>query len=448
VRRVLALCLLLGVSVARADELAPPTLEQRVLALRSESAESRRASLLALLETDASSLDYVQAYLRGLEKPAHLLEKLAVIRAEDAKDLPSALIGALAQDRSPAMVQAVALSALLRALERQHSIDASALIVSELFAVAPVVFRGEAPRTRKRLGKLLAPGWIKARASEDPALQKLAKDGLHALGFSTPQRLYGDPSDPELTAAILRAAGDALAADALPWLVAYLDDPRPNVRAEARRATAQFAGKAADLLRVRLTELSHEAPDPGLSAAELLSQLVEREQSVRTEPAREALAQAERLLTKKVELDRAAGLLDHALTVGVPSADAARLARAYLALGAQRDQQNKRGDALLAFRRALRADPEGTHAKQAQARVLYLEAEERLAAGIADTHALRTSLVLDDKQPAAKLLAERLERARQRNPIELRTWLGYAAGALLVLAAFLTLRVRSRVSPA
>ncbi|HEX5658663.1 MAG TPA: hypothetical protein VFX59_15785, partial [Polyangiales bacterium] len=187
-KRALALCLLLSVGSARADD-APPTLDQRVLALRSESAESRRASLLALLETDSASLDAVQAYVRGLGKPTGLLEKLALIRADDAKDLPSALLHALDRDRSPAMVQAVALSALLRALERQHSIEASALIVSELFAVSPVVFRGEAPRTRKRLGKLLAPGWIKARASEDPALQKLAKDGLRALGFSTPQRL-------------------------------------------------------------------------------------------------------------------------------------------------------------------------------------------------------------------------------------------------------------------
>lgn len=325
--RWLALGLLLAVSVARAED-APPTLEQRVLALRSESAESRRTSLIALLETDGGSLDAVQAYLRGLGKPSGLLEKLSVIRAEDAKDLPSALLGALDQDRSPAMVQAVALSALLRALERQHSIDASALIVSELFAVAPAVFRGEAPRTRKRLGKLLAPGWVRARASEDPALQKLAKDGLHALGFSTPQRLYGDPSDPELTAAILRAAGDALAADALPWLVAYLDDPRANVRIEARRATAQFEGKAADLLRVRLTELTREAPDPHLSAAELLSQIVAHEERVRTEPARAALAEAERLLSKRVQLERASSLLDQAMSVGVPEADAVRLARA------------------------------------------------------------------------------------------------------------------------
>jgi hypothetical protein len=445
VRRVLALCLVLGAGTAHADDVAPPTLDQRVLALRSESPESRRASLLALLETDGASLDAVEAYLRGLGKPTGLLEKLAVIRAEQAKDLPGALIGALDQDRSPAMVQAVALSALLRALERQHSIDASALIVSELFAVAPQVFRGEAPRTRKRLGKLLAPGWIKARASEDAQLQKLARDGLAALGFSTPQRLYGDPSDPELTAAILRAAGEALAVDALPWLVAYLDDPRANVRTEARRATAQFEGKAADLLRVRLTELSHESPDPKLSAAELLSRIVEHEERVRTSPARDALAQAERLLAKKTELDQATTFLDRALAIGVPDADAPRLARAYLALGAQRDQKDERVHALTAFRRALRADPEGPHAKQARARVLYLEAEARLADGIADTHALRTAVALDGQQPAARTLAERLERARDRSAFELRKYLGYGAAALLLVAAFLTLRVRKRV---
>ncbi|HEX5656000.1 MAG TPA: hypothetical protein VFX59_02345, partial [Polyangiales bacterium] len=260
-------------------------------------------------------------------------------------------------------------------------------------------------------------------------------------GFSTPQRLYGDPSDPELTAAILRAAGEALSADALPWLVAYLDDPRADVRTEARRATAQFEGKAADLLRTRLTELTH-APDPHMSAAELLSQIVAHEERVRTEPARNALAEAERLLHEKIELPRADVLLDRALALGVPDPDAARLSRAYLALGAQRDQQNLRVPALTAFRRALRADPRGPHAKQAEARVLYLEAEDRLADGIADTHALRTSVELDAAQPTAKLLIERLERARDDKKIALRTWLGYAAAALLIIAAVLTLRVR------
>jgi hypothetical protein len=442
VRRGLALWWLLSAGTAYADNAALSALEKRVAGLQDDSAELRRASLIGLLETDGASLGAVQAYLRGLHKPDGLLEKLSAIRGEDSKELTPALLAALERDRSAPMVQAVTLSALLRALERQHSIDASAVIASELFAIAPAVFRGEAPRTRKRLGKLLAPGWIQARASEDPALQKLAKDSLHALGFSTPQRLYGDTSDPELTAAILTAAGDALASDALPWLVAYLDDPRPNVRAAARRATAQFEGKAADLLRVRLAELTHQAADPSWSAAELLSRIVEREESVRTSPARDALVQAERLLARKSSLDEATVLLDRALSSGVPASDAPRLARAYLALAAQRDERNERVPALVAFRRALRSDPQGPHAKQARARVLYLEAEDRMAEGIADTHALRTAVSLDPAQPAAKTLADQLERARDRNALELRKWLGYGAAALLLLASLLTLRTR------
>ncbi|HEY6879778.1 MAG TPA: hypothetical protein VI299_17240 [Polyangiales bacterium] len=443
-RRVLALALLLWTATGHADHAALSTLEQRIAGLKEENADVRRASVMGLLDTDRSSLGAVQTYLRGLTKQSGLLEKLTTIRSGEAKELSSALLDALTRDRSEAMQEAVTLSALLRALERQHSIDASTVIVNELFAVAPAVFRSEAQRTRKRLGRMLAPGLIQARASDDPALHKLAREGLNALGLSTPQRLYGDASDPELTAAILTAAGDALAADALPWLVAYLDDPRASVRAAARRATAQFEGKAADLLRVRLAELTGQAPDPRWSAAELLSRVTEHDENTRTAPAREALAQAERLLSVRSDLERATQLLDRALSVGVAAADAPRLARAYLALGAQLDQRNQRDSALDAFRRALRSDPRGPHEKQAQARVLYLEAEDRLGEGIADTHALRTAVALDPKQPAAQALAERLERARDGSVFALRRWLGYAAGILLVAAAFLTLRSRKR----
>jgi tetratricopeptide (TPR) repeat protein len=436
--------------LARAEppaNLALAALEKQVASLQDPSADVRRNALSGLLQADGRGLPAVQAYLRGLPKPdpSELLEKLTQIRAGgqgEASDLTHALLTALDRDHGPQMANAAALSALLRALERQHSIDASAVIASELFAQAPGVFRGEAVRTRKRLGKLLAPGWIQARASDDVALQKLAKDGLAALNLATPQRLYGDASDPELTAALLTAAGDALASDALPWLVAYLDDPRANVRAAARRATAQFESKASELLRVRLAELTRVAPDPHWPAAELLSRVVEQEEAARTAPAREALAQAERMLSARAELAQASGLLDRALSTGVPAADRVRLARTYLALGAQLDQLNQRAEALTAFRRALRSDPTGPHAKQAQARVLYLEAEERLREGVADTQTLEASLALDPKHPGARALAKELERARDRDAVELRKWLGYAGAALLLLASLLTLRTR------
>ncbi|MDB4972302.1 MAG: hypothetical protein JWN48_643 [Myxococcaceae bacterium] len=422
------------------------------------SAERRQAALSELLALGDDDLAGIRARLHALSAGkldlAAAVGKLPTLRrtrAVEVKATPEdqavGLAAALEQDRAAPMLAAVELYALLRALETQRSIAASEVIVNDLFALEPRLFRGELARDRKRLGKLLVPGLLRARAQGGPALQKLARDGLAALGLSAEPALFAQ-ADPELLAAIVRVLSELGAGaglhDALPWIVSLLDDSRPVVRAAARRAAQAHADEALDLLRQRMTDLVGEEPDPTWDALHLLERLEQQTDAARDRAAVQALAKAQPAL-RTSDLGAVERQLELSLAAGGSPAVQALAAATYLELADKYDQRDDMERALITNRRALRlARADSAEAKQARARVLYLEAEQRAGRGIADLASLQTAAQLEPGRPAAWTLLQELRGTRIEREHALRKWLGLAAAGLLAIAAMLLLYIRAQ----
>ncbi|MEY4510811.1 MAG: hypothetical protein RLZZ450_2933, partial [Pseudomonadota bacterium] len=308
------------VATGTANELVPTYAE--LLAMRrglgSEQPDVRESSLTALMELGGEALPVIRERLRAIASelaPKTLGEALQTLRKQaggPANDLASGIPRTLDNDRAPPTLLACELVALLRALEAQHSLAATQLIVSELFALEPKLFRPEAVRERKRLGKLLIPAYLRHRGDPRPALQKLAKESLSALGTATDERLFSQPEG-DLQAACIVAAGDAYSAGAshaspaqatsahadgsrdrssTRWVVALLDDTRPDVREAARRTTRLFGDAADEPLRERSLDVLGAPADPTWTTARALDQLIANFDEERTQRASAAVVSA------------------------------------------------------------------------------------------------------------------------------------------------------------
>lgn len=448
------------------ETAAGPTLAQ-LTALRGQlgSANSarRETALLTLLELEDNALPAVRARLSLLAghygDGKAVASKLPALRRmrdltprASAQDQAAALRAALEHDPSNAMQTAVELFAILRALERQRSLTASDVLVNQLVALDPPLFRSELAGANKRLGKRLVPGYLRAaRDSTDPVLHKLAREGLASFNVATEAQLFG-LREPDLLGAVIDVMAAAPRSDDLSWLVASLDDPRPVVRAAARRATRLRTAAAVDLLRARMADLIGEEPDPTWQPDYLLEQLVQRMDAAHEPADIQALAQAREALSRD-DLPAAERALDLALHDTSPSSRALA-AKGYLALAEIYERVNRPEQALRAYRRAYRLQPDDAASGEAHdaalerrdianARVLYLEAEQRAAQGIADLQGLRRAARLEPTHPAAAQLLSELSGTRIDRDQDLRRQLGLVAAALLAVAALLVLWIRA-----
>jgi len=191
-------------------------------------------------------------------------------------------------------------------------------------------------------------------------------------------------------------------------------------------------------LRERTLDLTGSAPEPSAASAQLLSKLLEHVDAARMQGTSSPLQAALSALAKG-DLALTEQQLDRALAEPPPEPLIPRIARAYSELAQKLDAANLPTRALLAARRALRLDPSS---QAARARVLYLEAEQRLAGGVADLQALTTASALDPTHPSARPLLEELRGERIKSAQARRRQLGFVAAALVALAACFVLYLR------
>lgn len=450
-RALLCLALLLGPTsavdaqtAAGAPPIAPSAAHLRgsAEALAGDDFKARHRALLQLLTLGRGALPAIRGRLTQLRSlgvdGTKLAPKLIVTRRIHAdtrtSELAAALNAALQRDRSLAMVQAVELTALVHALSVQHTIEAADVLVGQLFALAPAQLRAEATRARKRLGGLLMPAYLRHAGRGQPAMQRLCRAALGALGASTPRQAF-ERADAALLPSLLGVYRLLRTPEALPWIATYVGDPRLAVHEAAVEAARAYGQAALPFLRQRTLQLTGSAPGADADAAAILHALAARN----AEPRTQLLAKVEALL-KDEKLFDATHQLDRLIEPGIDRSLAPRAATTYVALATKQEAAGKQEDALRSYRRATRLAPDDEAGRAARARALHLETQLRLGGGIADVHSLEEAVSLDPTlTQAADLLAEvrgdlvAEDRARRRVA-------GLLAAAMLAISATLLLR--------
>lgn len=424
--------------------ISPERLSHWSAMLRDDRPERRRAALDRLRSLGAEALPALAVHLRELSRAGtderSLAPKLAQLRRlqRAGRAASASLAGALTSARSTAMLHAVELVAVHEALLAQRTPAAAEVMVGDLFRLAPSALRGEAVRARKRLGSLLGPAYLRHASAPDPAMRRLCRAALAALGMSTPRQAF-QRADPAVLPQLLRVYGERRSAEALPYVVAYVGDARPSLHSAAREAVSHYGEGATPLLRELHLRREHEIAPAEWNASRLTRELERRASAKSEQTASASLAAAESALAagKLTEAERA---LDHVLRARRGAKPDERLAAAYLALGGKHRMAAANSAALTAYRRALRSRPPPHMARVARARVLQLEAELRLRDGVADMHGLSTAAALDPTLTGASDLLYELSGTRAAKVLAQRRRAGIAAAILLALAGFLLLR--------
>ncbi len=432
------------------NETAPSVNELVQLghALGGANADVRRQAHDTLLKLGDDALTAIEARLAQLDARLDTegaLRAVCAFRRVQGVSSPSAevdlLLGVLpvlGRERTRATTDAAELVLLLRALEAQKTPAAAQIIVGQLFAVEPKLFRYEAARSRDRLGVIVLPALIRHRAHVKPFIRQFCVSSLEELHMETPGRAV-QQNDVALLAAILSAYGDTLTFDAMPVIVSYLTDERVAVREAAARAIRRFGKNAIWQLRERYLNATGLEPHPDWGHLRILDELyaVHDEPKKRTFQrelglARDALAAGDLTLTSSA--------LSRALAAEPQSGRARAAAPLYAELGARHLSRRDLEASLTAYRRALRLSLDGRENANLQARVRYLQAELRLQRGVVDIEGYQRALNLD---PSLEEAVETLSVVSGAKGARERLWrriVGLFAAFIMLVAALALLR--------
>lgn len=416
-------------------------------ALASPAREEREQALGALLELGEDALPAIQARLRSLRAPGPPSPALRValqnvLRTKHSGGTRAQLSQALEEDLSPTATKAVELLALGHALESQRSRKSFELLLNELFVLEPRALRAPLLRAFKRGGRPLALTLVRARSAPEPSVQRFAREALVSLQLASVDAQFelATPADATELLALYASQRDK---DVLPWALAYLTHGELALQTAAQDALKAFGALATPAVAAYLADKIGQEPPPNLTTSDLLVMLPSSASAAGGAPT--PLERAEKSLARG-DGPATSQALDEALQRPLTAADTVKISALYGKLALHHDARDRPRDALLAARRALRLSPHAAHAEKTRALVLYLEAEQRSAEGVADLPRLEQALALDPKlTPATKLLDE-LSGARSQRDRQLEQRAGLAAAGLLALAALLLLRNRKQVA--
>lgn len=423
--------------------------------LASADEDARQGAFAALSSLQDDALTAIRARLAELRSRGFPVEPTlaamtdfrriqGVESPEGDVDLALGVLPVLAKKRDAGAVLAAELIGYLRALEAQKSPAAGELIVGELFALDHKLFRYEALRTRERLSVLLIPALIRHRTHPKPSVRRFCEESLRALRIDSPGRAV-QQNDVALLAAILRAYGDTLTFDAMPVVVSYVTDERLAVRNAALAAVKRFGKNAIWQLRERYVNATGKDPDPSWNWQRTLDELLRLHDAPKRSAFVALLDQAKKAL-EQGDLSEADKLLDAALLEQPRSSENKRASQLYARLAERRFEEGELAPALTAFRRALRLDPESPAASRMRARMLYIEAEQRLARGTLDLNTYEQAFALDPTFAEAQEALDELTGRRAEREQAQRRWIGLGAALLLVLSGLVLLR-REREIP-
>jgi tetratricopeptide (TPR) repeat protein len=411
--RVLALMVVLLPLVARAEtppvdtalrELAQAAPgEPRVQAAKALAGAPVPALVEALHARRSSSPDAVRAVLRAIH--AEVPNAKGTFTTPPRPDKPEGpeldWLAALAkQPASPALEDALAVVALLRALADAHAEAAADAVLDFGFTPDGLVYRDECGRQIRRMVPESLPTLLRAsqdRRRDAGAYARYANYQLDRLSMNRPSYAFAAATNDTVEIAMLHAVRDVKHPDAVSAVLDRVDAPSTGVRKAAREAWLGYVtgpepppapkefrklpgGKKSkeklplyltyreladqELRRVLLQQTGHEAPKAA-TPEQMTKTLFDLYDQRRAEKGDAVLVEAA-ALAKAGKWDEVAAKYDALLRVDPLFAHRDQMVPGLLEAGRFFAARGERDKAVLAFDEALSLDPDGEHAAEAR----------------------------------------------------------------------------------
>jgi len=371
--------------------------------LASEDAAARQAACDALRTLEPEALPAIRRRVETYRRPRFDSEQayrtinrfrhaVGSLRADENVDVIPGLPTVLSEDREPMTVALVERRLLARSLVDMASI-ASAPVLGDILATDPQAWRWEWRRMVWRLGHRALPMLLILEDHQDHGVRRWARWGMREVALQNPGRAV-QTDDMRLLAEIIRAYGTVRNMDAMRVVVGFTVHERAQVRSAARWATERYGRNSIWQLRRVYRNLSGQRADESMGWEATAAALYAAHDAQRLAPVREEL-EAGRAALAAGELDAMREKFDTVLVAAPDLPQRAELAPGYAALGARALERGDIVEAERFFKRALRLAPSHQSAASWRAETRFLDAEQRLAGGVADLGAYQ-SVLLDD----------------------------------------------------
>jgi hypothetical protein len=417
--------------------------------LVANDAATRRAALLAIDEATPAMLPAIADRLAVLGRTAdrtamsavvaEIVKPRAVERDEIAGRLPDGgfskaddwlvlVMNAPSPERA-AWRDLASILGLSRMLAKIAT-PAAVRELGALFSNYGELLRPDLERQMVSIGERALPALIEMRRAEAKEVRIWALKLLEALGKAIPGEAV-QTGDDQLLAEVLLAYGRAREPEAVRVVISFANSDRRQIREAARRSVQLLGPAGLSAVREAYENMmSKKAPE------EWNWETTARELFAAFDRAR--LAEAYALMDeglaayRRADAERAALAFDRVLARDPSFPRQPEMSPAYLAFGRSLKKHDPR-QSMAALRKAMRVDPTGQSAREAESELLVLEARDHAAHGVVDVGSLRRALELDPQNAEAKEALSRLSSESQARSGRLAWYLGGALAALFAV---------------
>lgn len=453
----LFLPLLGGVRPVRAQGTTLEQVRRAAADLRAEEGPTRKRAWTWLSRLGQDALPVVRRRIGELER--HRLEGEAARdalyafrhavgsrRADDRVDIAPGVLPVLDEQRDGVTAGMAERLALARSLERMETLAAGEALCDLLgIEDAPWPWRWESVRIVDRMGVRALPTLLVAAGHDSRFVRRWGRRGVKELGLAQPGAAVHEAAEAgsSVLADLLRAYGKARIMGAMPVVVAFVDDPRRQVRQAARAGVERYGRNIIWQLRRKYLVRTGREASSAWSTERTRRELYSAIDHQRLAPAHEAL---EKGLAAFRERDLAAmeRHFDRVLrrAPGEPALEQAMVG-GWAALGEERLERGEYVAAADALRRALAAGGgDADRTRRWRALLTLAEAEQALSTGVVDLPAYERALALHPGLGTAARALDRLGGSAAQRERTRRRWASALAAVLLGLVGFGLLRRR------
>ncbi len=305
------------------------------------------------------------------------------------------------------------------------------------------LLRADVERQMKVLGERAVATLIELRRGEVKSLRPWASKLLDSLGKTVPGEAV-QTADNQVLADVLRAYGRTKDMDAARVIVSFANSDRAQVRDAAREAVMLLAENGLWQLRESYENLVGKKPPDDWGWEKMAGELFAAYDRSRLSEVY-VLMDEGLAAHKGGKLDAMASAFDRVLA-RAPTFDRRReMVPGYFDF-ARSLRHADRPRAIATLRKAVRIDPTGPRARQAESELAYLEALELASRGVVDETAYRRAVELDPNNEEAKEALKSIEAASDtRSSSVFRYVLASILGVAALIAAGLALRWRRQL---